>query len=98
MLLGSYTNTTKGQPGGASQHYGPNGNVAMDQISVFGAISQRMKCLAHITKIVDMAAEMKYAVDVAGNDRFVACLDQFGEQLDFRDMGLIQTVSFQKTW
>lgn len=35
MLLGSYTNTDKGQGGPAAQHYGSNGNIAMDQISVF---------------------------------------------------------------
>jgi hypothetical protein len=35
MLLGSYTNTTKGQGEPASEHYGSNGNFAMDQISVF---------------------------------------------------------------
>ncbi len=35
MLLGSYTNTEKGQSQPASEHYGRNGNIAMDQISVF---------------------------------------------------------------
>ena len=35
MLLGSYTNTSKGQSAPASEHYGDNGNFAMDQISVF---------------------------------------------------------------
>ena len=35
MLLGSYSNTTKGQGAPAANNYGPNGNVAMDQISVF---------------------------------------------------------------
>jgi hypothetical protein len=35
MLLGSYTNTAKGQGAAASEHYGDNGNFAMDQISVF---------------------------------------------------------------
>jgi hypothetical protein len=35
MLLGSFTHTSKGQPGGASEHYGNNNNFAMDQISVF---------------------------------------------------------------
>lgn len=35
MLLGSYTNTSKGQGAPASEHYGANDNFAMDQISVF---------------------------------------------------------------
>jgi hypothetical protein len=35
MLLGSYTDTQKGQGAPASQHYGSNGNFAMDQISAF---------------------------------------------------------------
>lgn len=35
MLLGSYTDTQKGQGAPASEHYGANGNVAMDQISAF---------------------------------------------------------------
>jgi hypothetical protein len=35
MLLGSYTNTTKGQGAPVAPHYGENGNFAMDQISVF---------------------------------------------------------------
>jgi hypothetical protein len=35
MLLGSYSNTDKGQGAPASEHYGANGNVAMDQISAF---------------------------------------------------------------
>ena len=35
MLLGSFTNTGSGQPGGAAPHFGDNNNVAMDQISVF---------------------------------------------------------------
>jgi hypothetical protein len=35
MLLGSYTNTNKGQGQPASEHYGSNGNFAMDQISAF---------------------------------------------------------------
>src|ERR1700722_622332 len=34
MLLGSYSNTTKGQGAPAANNYGPNGNVAMDQISL----------------------------------------------------------------
>ncbi len=35
MLLGSYSNTDKGQGAPASEHYGANGNFAMDQIAVF---------------------------------------------------------------
>jgi hypothetical protein len=35
MLFSSYTDTTKGQGGPAAEHYGPNGNFAMDQISLF---------------------------------------------------------------
>ena len=35
MLLGSYSNTTKGQGAPAANNYGPNGNFAMDQISIF---------------------------------------------------------------
>jgi hypothetical protein len=35
MFLGSYTNTQQGQGMPAAQHYGPNGNFAMDQINVF---------------------------------------------------------------
>ena len=35
MLLSSYTNTTKGQGSPASEHYGANGNFAVDQISIF---------------------------------------------------------------
>jgi hypothetical protein len=35
MLLASYTNTSKGQGAPAAQHYGANGNFAMDQISAF---------------------------------------------------------------
>ena len=35
MLEGSYTDTQKNQSAPASQHYGSNGNFAMDQISVF---------------------------------------------------------------
>lgn len=35
MLLGSYTDTTKGQGQPASNNYGSNGNFAMDQISIF---------------------------------------------------------------
>ncbi|MGD0430467.1 MAG: hypothetical protein ABSA58_05195 [Acetobacteraceae bacterium] len=35
MLLGSYSNTTKGQGGPAANNYGANGNFAMDQISLF---------------------------------------------------------------
>lgn len=35
MLLGSYSNTTKGQGAPAANNYGANGNFAMDQISIF---------------------------------------------------------------
>jgi hypothetical protein len=35
MLLGSYSNTTKGQGAPAANNYGANGNFAMDQIGVF---------------------------------------------------------------
>jgi hypothetical protein len=35
MLLGSYSNTTKGQGAPAANNSGANGNFAMDQISVF---------------------------------------------------------------
>ncbi len=35
MLLGSYSNTNKGQGAPAANNYGSNGNFAMDQISVF---------------------------------------------------------------
>jgi hypothetical protein len=35
MLLGSYTNTQKGQGAPVAPHYGDNGNFAMDQISLF---------------------------------------------------------------
>jgi hypothetical protein len=35
MLLGSYSNTTKGQGAPAANNYGANGNFAMDQISAF---------------------------------------------------------------
>jgi hypothetical protein len=35
MLLGSYSNTTKGQGAPAANNYGANGNFAMDQISLF---------------------------------------------------------------
>ena len=35
MLLGSYSNTTKGQGAPAAPNYGSNGNFAMNQISVF---------------------------------------------------------------
>jgi len=37
MLLGSYTNTTKGQGAPAANNYGANGNFAMDQISLYFA-------------------------------------------------------------
>ena len=44
MLLSSYTNTTQGQGQPASQHYGSNGNFAMDQISLFlaGRVSENV--------------------------------------------------------
>jgi hypothetical protein len=35
LLLGSYTDTSKGQGTPASNNYGDNGNFAMDQISIF---------------------------------------------------------------
>src|SRR4029077_14998268 len=35
MLLGSYNNTQKGQGMPAAQHYGENGNFAMDEIGAF---------------------------------------------------------------
>jgi hypothetical protein len=35
MLLGSYSNTQKGQGMPAAQHYGENGNFAMDEIGAF---------------------------------------------------------------
>src|SRR5579872_3522660 len=35
MLLSSYTNTSKGQGGPAAEHFGANGNFAVDQISLF---------------------------------------------------------------
>ncbi len=35
FLLGSYTNTDKGQGSPAAEHYGANGNFAVDQISVY---------------------------------------------------------------
>jgi hypothetical protein len=35
MQIGSYNNTQKGQGMPAAQHYGQNGNFAMDQISAF---------------------------------------------------------------
>lgn len=35
MLLGAYSNTTKGQGAPAADHYGANGNFALDQISLF---------------------------------------------------------------
>jgi hypothetical protein len=37
MLLGSYTDTTKGQGAPAANNYGANGNFAMDQISLYFA-------------------------------------------------------------
>jgi hypothetical protein len=35
MFLSSYTNTQQGQSPPPAEHYGPNGNFAMDQISAF---------------------------------------------------------------
>lgn len=35
MFYGTYTDTQRGQSAPASQHYGANGNFAMDQINVF---------------------------------------------------------------
>jgi hypothetical protein len=35
MLVGSFTHTEEGQPGGAATHFGPNNNLAIDAISVF---------------------------------------------------------------
>jgi len=35
MLIGSYSNTTKGQGAPAANNYGANGNFAMDQIGLF---------------------------------------------------------------
>jgi hypothetical protein len=51
MLLGSYSNTTKGQGAPASNNYGANGNFAMDQISVFlaGRISDNAGGMAQAT-------------------------------------------------
>ncbi len=44
MLLGSYSNTDKGAGAPVSEHYGDNGNFAMDQISVFlaGRVSENV--------------------------------------------------------
>ncbi len=44
MLLGSYSNNDKGQGAPASEHYGANGNFAMDQVSVFlaGRVSEHV--------------------------------------------------------
>jgi hypothetical protein len=51
MLLGSYSNTTRGQGAPASEHYGPNGNFAMDQISAFlaGRITDYAGAMVQIT-------------------------------------------------
>ena len=35
MILGSFTHTSKKQPGGAGEHDGPNNNTALDQSSLF---------------------------------------------------------------
>lgn len=51
MFLGSYTNTEKGQGQPAAQHYGANGNFAMDQISAFlgGRVSENVGGLAQVS-------------------------------------------------
>ena len=51
MLLGSYSNTTKGQGAPAANNYGANGNFAMDQISVFlaGRINDYAGGMAQVT-------------------------------------------------
>ena len=51
MLLGSYSNTTKGQGAPAANNYGANGNFAMDQISVFagGRITDNAGALVQVT-------------------------------------------------
>lgn len=35
MVLTSFTNTAKAQPGPASQHFSSNNNFAIDQVSIF---------------------------------------------------------------
>lgn len=51
MVLGSYTNTQAGQTGGAAQHFGPNGNFAVDQASLFygGAITSHLGVFSQAT-------------------------------------------------
>ena len=51
MLIGSYSNTQKGQGTPAAQHYGDNGNFAMDQIALFlgGRITDNLGALVQGT-------------------------------------------------
>jgi hypothetical protein len=51
MLLGSYSTTTRGQGAPAATNYGPSGNFAMDQISLFlaGRITDYAGGMAQVT-------------------------------------------------
>jgi len=51
MLLGSYTDTSKGQGTPAANNYGDNGNFAMDQISIFlgGRLTSYAGALVQVT-------------------------------------------------
>lgn len=51
MLIGSYTRTEAGQPGGAAPHYGPNNNYSWDGGSLFygGAITSNIGMFGQLT-------------------------------------------------
>jgi hypothetical protein len=51
MTYGSFTHTQADQPGGAAQWFGPNNNLALDQVSLFygGAIAPNLGAFAQIT-------------------------------------------------
>jgi hypothetical protein len=51
MVLGSFTHTEAGQPGGAARWFAPNDNVALDQASLYyaGAISRHLGAFIQTT-------------------------------------------------
>jgi hypothetical protein len=51
MLVGSYTHTQTGQPGGAGPHYGPNNNYSWDAGSLFygGALTSNIGMFGQLT-------------------------------------------------
>lgn len=78
QAIGGYTNTSKGQPGGASAHYSPNDNTEVQEASVFvagrladnlGIFSQyTYSGIDHASSWDNLDARFARTVDIGGTD------------------------------